>query len=161
MRPEQIAEQILDTSRWPSFRGYGVLPGIREAEYEVRTPEVVGSRFRVTDTDGSSHLEEIVEWEPGRRIGLVMRESSPPLSLLATRFVETWEFDRIGGVTKVVRSFELHARSTLARPFLWLISVLLRKAIARHLRQMRDVRESEKTGQVGLPGPRDDAPGCT
>ena len=65
--PERIAEQILDISRWSGFQGYGVLPGIKAAEFEVRTPEIVGSRIRVIDTDGSSHLEEIVEWEPDRR----------------------------------------------------------------------------------------------
>jgi hypothetical protein len=31
MIPGQIAEQILDISRWSSFRGYAVLPGIGTA----------------------------------------------------------------------------------------------------------------------------------
>ena len=136
--PERIAEQILDLDRWPGFEGYGPLPGIRAAEFEVRTPEVVGSRIRVTDTDGSSHVEEIVEWEPDRRLRLRMGEFSPPLSRLATWFDETWRFERTGEATRVVRSFELHPRSAATRPLLWLISALLRRAIARHLRQMRD-----------------------
>lgn len=118
--PEQIAEQILDPTRWPGFPGYGVLPGIKAAEFEVRTPEVVGTRIRVTDTDGSSHLEEIVEWEPDRRLRLRMGEFSPPLSYLATGFEETWEFRGIGRDTRVVRSFALHARSSITRPLLWL-----------------------------------------
>ena len=134
---DQIAEQILDISRWSSFQGYGVLPGIKAAEFEIRTPEIVGSRIRVTDTDGSSHLEEIVEWEPDRRIRLLMHQFSPPLSRLATGFEETWEFSRIGRDTRVVRSFELHPSCSAARPLLWLISILLKRAIARHLRQMR------------------------
>ena len=57
--PERIAEQILDLGLWPGFRGYGPLPGIRAAEFEARTPEVVGTRIRVMDTDGSVHVEEI------------------------------------------------------------------------------------------------------
>ena len=89
-------QQILDLGLWPSFQGYGPLPGIRAAEYEARTPEVVGTRIRVTDTDGSSHVEEIVEWEPDRRIRLRMGEFSPPLSHLATGFDETFEFERTG-----------------------------------------------------------------
>jgi hypothetical protein len=137
MLPEQIAQQILDTSRWSSFQGYAVLPGIKAAEFEIRTPEIVGSRVRVTNTDGSSHVEEIVEWEPDRRVRLHMREFSPPLSHLATGFEETWEFSPIGRETRVVRSFRLHATSRVTRPLLWLISILLKKAIARHLRQMR------------------------
>jgi hypothetical protein len=41
-------------------------------------------------------------------------------------------------VTRVVRTFELHPKGTATRPMLWLISLLLRKAVARHLRQIRE-----------------------
>lgn len=143
--PKQIAEQILDISQWSGFQGYGVLPGIKDAEFEVKTPEIIGSRIRVIDTDGSSHLEEIVEWEPERRIRLLMHEFSPPLSRLATDFKETWEFSCIGRDTTVVRVFELHARSRVTRPLLWLISILLERAITRHLRQMRDASYGDET----------------
>jgi hypothetical protein len=135
--PERIAEQILDLDRWPEFPGYGVLPGIRAAQFEVRTPEVVGTRIRVTDTDGSRHVEQVVEWEPDRRLRLHMGEFSPPLSSLATGFDETWQFEPTGEGSSVVRSFELHPRSSATRPLLWLISLLLKRAIARHLRQMK------------------------
>lgn len=134
--PEQIAGQILDLAKWPEFTGYGVLPGIKSAEFEVRTPGIVGTRIRVTNTDGSSHVEEIVEWEPSR-LRLEMKDFSPPISRLADRFVETWQFKRIDDSTNVTRSFELHSKSLLTRPLLWLISILLKRAIARHLRQMR------------------------
>ena len=103
----------------------------------MTTPDNVGSRIRVTNTDGSSHLEEIVEWEPDHRIRLAMKEFSAPLSRLATGFEETWEFQRIDGGTVVTRSFRLHARSALARLPLWVISFFLKRAIARHLREMR------------------------
>ena len=131
--PDVIAHQILDLSEWPSFVGYGPLPGVKRAEFEVKRPEIVGTRIRVWNTDGSSHVEEIVEWEPERRLRLHMHEFSPPLSRLATSFYELWEFTRDGGQTLVIRSFELNARSALTRPILCLIAILLRKAIARHL----------------------------
>lgn len=134
--PDEIAEQILDNTNWPDFQGYGPLPGIKSAEFEVRTPDTVGTRIRVQNTDGSSHVEEIVEWEPQRRLRLRMAEFSAPLSWLASGIDETWEFERLGDTTNVVRSFQLHASSTLTRPFLWLISKLLKKAIDRHLSQM-------------------------
>jgi hypothetical protein len=139
LAPEDISHQILDLAKWSEFKGYGVLPGIKAAEFEVRTPGVVGTRFRVTGTDGSSHVEEIVQWEPNRRVRLDMTDFSPPLSRLATRFEEAWEFERLGDTTRVVRSFKLHPKSLLARPLLWLISFLLKRAIARHLSQMRRV----------------------
>ena len=79
MPPEEIARQILDLARWPDFRGYGVLPGIDSAEFEAKTPDVVGSRIRVTNTDGSGHVEEVVSWEPDRRLVLRMGGLAPAI----------------------------------------------------------------------------------
>lgn len=137
LAPEDIARQILDLRKWPDFLGYGPLPGIRGAEFEVQMPGIVGSRIRVTNRDGSSHVEEIVEWQPDQRLRLEMKEFSPPLSRLATRFEETWEFQRVDGGTRVTRSFQLHTKSVLAKLLLRVISFFLKRAIARHLRAMR------------------------
>lgn len=139
LTPAEIAGRILDLANWTDFTGYAVLPGIKAAEFEVRTPGVVGSRIRVTNTDGSSHVEEIVEWQPEHSLRLRMSGFSAPLSRLATEFVESWAFEREGTATRVTRSFEMRPKSAGARPALWLISLLLRRAIARHLRQMRDL----------------------
>ena len=138
LTPNDIAQQILDLARWPEFQGYGPIPGIRAAEFETQTPGIVGTRIRVTNTDGSSHVEEVVEWEPGSRLRLRMHEFTAPLSGLAKEFVETWEFQKTGNETHVTRSFELHPRSIVAWPLLWVISFLLRRAITRHLRQMKN-----------------------
>jgi hypothetical protein len=135
--PEEIARQILDLTKWPDFHGFGPLPGIKVAVFEVQMPGIVGSRIRVTNQDGSSHIEEIVEWQPDHRLRLQMKDFSAPLSRLATEFEETWEFRRTGNGTHVTRSFQLHAKSSLARLFLRVISLFLKRAIARHLREMR------------------------
>ena len=137
LAPVDIARQILDLTKWPDFHGYGPIPSIKIAEFDVQTPGIVGSRIRVTNTDGSQHVEEIVEWQPDHRLQLHMKDFSAPLSRLATRIEETWEFEPIGNETKVTRSFQLHAKSVLARPLLWMISILLKKAVARNLREMR------------------------
>lgn len=137
LAPEDIARHILDLTKWPDFHGFGPIPGIKVAVFDVQTPAVVGSRIRVTNLDGSSHVEEIVEWQPDHRVRLQMKEFSPPLSRLATEFVETWEFQRVEGGTKITRSFQLHAKSLLARLLLGVISFFLKRAIARHLREMR------------------------
>ena len=143
LAPEDIARQILDVTKWPDFHGYGPIPGIKAAEFEVRTPEIVGTRIRVTNTDGSKHVEEIVEWQPDHRLQLHMKGFPAPLSRLATRIEETWEFERVGNETKVTRSFQMHAKSVLALPLLWMISFLLKRAIGRNLREMRT------SGEVG------------
>jgi hypothetical protein len=138
LAPEDIARQILDLTKWPDFDGYGPIPGIKTAVFDVETPIVVGTRIRVTNLDGSSHIEEIVEWQPDRRVRLEFKEFSLPLSRLATTFEETWDFERLDGQTRVRRSFQLHAKSMMARCVLWLISYLLKRAIARHLREMKE-----------------------
>jgi hypothetical protein len=137
LAPEAIAQQILDLTKWPEFHGYGPIPGIKVAEFEVQPPGIVGSRIRVRNRDGSSHVEEIVEWQPDCRLRLHMKEFSAPLSRLATEFEETWEFKRTGDETHVTRSFRLHAKSVLARLVLWVMSFFLKWAIVRHLREMR------------------------
>lgn len=81
--PEEITRRILDLTNWPDFQGYGPIPGIKVAEFEVRTPGIVGSRIRVSNTDGSSHVEEIVEWQPDRRLRMRFQDFSAPLSRLA------------------------------------------------------------------------------
>jgi hypothetical protein len=135
---DEVVHQILGLGNWSDFKGFGLLPGIKVAEFEVRTPEIVGSRIKVTNTDGSSHVEEIVEWQPDCRLTLHMTEFSFPLARFAAGFEEMWHFDRIGNGTRVIRSFKLYAKSAFTRPLLWVISVFLKKAIARHLAQMRD-----------------------
>jgi hypothetical protein len=134
---EAIAQHILDLTKWPDFHGYGPIPGIRVAEFDLRTPGVVGSRIRVTNQDGSSHVEEIIEWQPAHRIRLLMKEFSAPLSRVATGFEETWEFQRTGNATRVIRSFRLHAKSFLTRLLLRVIAFFLQRAIARNLQEMK------------------------
>lgn len=131
LTPQDIAEKILDLSNWPEFRGYWPIPGIKQAEFELRTPEVVGTRIRVVNTDGSRHIEEITIWDPDHHIQMRMTGFSPPLSYLAASFVEDWNFQQDGGRTEVIRSFELNARKTWAILPLRLIAIFLKKAIER------------------------------
>ena len=37
LTPEDIARQILDLTKWPDFHGYGPIPGIKAAEFDVQT----------------------------------------------------------------------------------------------------------------------------
>ena len=137
LAPGDIAAKMLDVSEWANFPGYGPLPGIRSAEFETKTPRIVGSRIRVVNRDGSRHVEEIVEWEPDRRIQMRLFGFSAPLSAVAECFVETWEFEPSPGGTKVVRSFEMFPKSIWAMPALWALAPLLKQAIAKHLELMR------------------------
>jgi hypothetical protein len=133
---EAFFDRILEVERWPSFRGFGPIPGIRSARFRQRTPEGVGSEIEVVNLDGSSHVEEVVEWHPPRALVLRMSGFSPPLAGLASHFVETWSLAPTATGTHVTRRFELFARGWRGRLVLPVVAWLLGRASARHLREM-------------------------
>lgn len=132
----ELTDELLDVSRWSDFTGYGPLPGIDKAQYEVRTAEIVGSRIRVSNSDGSCHVEEIIEWESGRYAKLRLRDFDPPVSCIASHFDETWSFEENADTTLVRRCFEMYPTSRLTRPLLWFIGFFMKKAVQRHLRRL-------------------------
>ncbi|MEZ4681522.1 MAG: SRPBCC family protein [Caldilineaceae bacterium] len=131
-----ICAEIADLARWPEFAGYGPLPGIARAAYERRTADMVDSRIRVHNTDGSTHVEEIYAWAPEVQVAMRLGEFSPPLCHLASHFTEEWGFADEHGATRVTRAFALFPKHAMTRPLLWLIAQFFRRAIARHLVQM-------------------------
>ena len=131
-----IFAEVADTTRWSEFNGYGILPGIESASYAVRTEDMVGSRIQVLNRDGSSHVEEITAWIPAREIAMTLQDFTPPLNLVATHFTEDWHFQVEDEGTRVTRTFQMFPRFVIARPAIWLISLLFRRAIARHLDEM-------------------------
>lgn len=132
--PGAIASTLLDLDQWPSFTGYGPLPGIRSARFLARTPGVVGSRIAVVNTDGSTHTEEILEWDPERAIRLRLGGFSRPLRWFADHFDEAWAIEpHADGTTTVVRTFELHPRGWWGVPVLWVVRPLLRRAVMRSM----------------------------
>ena len=144
-----IAANIADVTRWREFQGYGFLPGIAQAEYEQRSATMVGSCVRVRNTDGSQHREEFLEWNPEQKIVIKLYDFSPPVSSLATHFIEAWDFEARGSVTFARRSFQLFPKRTMTRPLLWLISLIFKPAIVRHLAEM--AAEAKRVGGSTLP----------
>ncbi|MEZ4710144.1 MAG: SRPBCC family protein [Caldilineaceae bacterium] len=131
-----ICAEIADVTRWREFPGYGPLPGIASAAYERRTADMVGSRIRVHNTDGSTHVEEIYGWESGMKVAMRLGEFSPPLCRLASHFTEEWQFVEDNDATLVTRKFALFPKHSVTRPLLWLIGQFFQRAIARHLANM-------------------------
>ena len=129
-----VFDGLVCLEKWKSFRGYGPLPGIREANFLLRNEEITGSIIRVESTDGSVHQERFLEWLPEERVVIELSGFSHPLSVFAVRFVEEWSFIPDGDTSRVRRSVELFPVNEYTRPVLWLISLLLRRAISSHLK---------------------------
>lgn len=133
---QQIRQQLLQVENWSDFKGHGPLPGIQSATFENQTPHVLGSRIRVNNTDGSSHCEEIVRWEP-HAVRLRFQDFSPPLSHLASHFLEDWLLTpQTDNQTLVERSMLLYPKHLAGKLLLWLISHGLRQALDKHLLQL-------------------------
>jgi hypothetical protein len=132
----EICAEILDTERWSEFKGYSILPGIKSAHFEVKTPELVGSRIKVQNNDGSFHVEEIIEWNVANRIALRFQEFNSPLQNLATHFIETWEFRKSPDGTEASRIMTMYPKGLFGWLMLIPISKLMKKAFEKNLRQL-------------------------
>lgn len=131
-----IFDGVADIDSWPSFTGYGPLPGVKQASFVHRTDNMIGSVIQVSNTDESTHREVIREWVPAEIIGLELNQFSPPLARIADSFYETWTFAESPDGTLIHRDMALYPHRSLYRPFLWLISHMLKAALSRHLRQI-------------------------
>lgn len=143
--PAETFAYIVDLTNWPSFRGWGPLPGIVSAELVGGGSHLAaGARVRVTNTDGSIHLEVVEELVVDRRYRVRMELGSPANRLLA-QIDEIVELAPSANGTRIVRSFEVTPRSLWTAPLAWLIAkVFLRRAVLAHdlavARALADVR---------------------
>ncbi|MGM0586859.1 MAG: hypothetical protein ACQETE_00450 [Bacteroidota bacterium] len=120
-----------------NISGIWPLPGIVEATFVKRTQEIAGSIIQVSNTDGSTHQEQIITWDPPKRIDIRFQRFSPPLSYLADHFIERWVVQNGHAETPTLhRSFELVPKHSWTVPPLWLISLLLRRAIKQHTQEI-------------------------
>ena len=124
----EICEEFLDLDRWPAFQGYLLIPGIVSAHFEKQTPAVVGSKIRVHNKDGSSHVEEIIEWDTTSRVAFRFQEFGKPLRFMASHFIETWTFSASAGGTQVIRQMAMYPTGILGRTLLLPISKMMKKA---------------------------------
>jgi hypothetical protein len=128
-----ICLEFLDTDRWSVFEGYFILPGIEKAHFEMRTPALVGSKIKVQNKDGSTHVEEIIHWDVENRIALRFQEFQPPLQNFATHFIEAWEFRKSGDGTDVTRTMTLYPKGWVGWFILVPISFLMKKSFEKNL----------------------------
>jgi hypothetical protein len=133
---QEICIEFLDTEHWSKFEGYSILPGIESARFETKTPGLVGSRIKVQNKDGSSHVEEIIEWDVVNKVTLRFQEFSPPLQHLATHFIETWEFRKSADGTEMSRSMRMFPKGIFGWLMLVPISQLMKKAFEKNALQM-------------------------
>ncbi len=125
---EEICSTLLNLERWPEFEGYSILPGIERAEFETQIPNVVGTRIKVHNKDGSSHVEEIIEWDTSCWVVLKFQDFSPPIKNFATHFIEVWDLKKNNSEVEFRRSMDMHPKGLIGWLVLMPISRLMKKA---------------------------------
>ncbi len=137
---QELCAEFLDIERWSDFKGYSILPGIKSASFEVKTPGLLGSRIRVQNSDGSGHVEEIIAWDVENKIELKFQEFQPPLQKIATHFIETWDFRKASVGTHVTRSMRMYPKGLIGWFALLPISFLMKKAFEKNLNQTSNAK---------------------
>ncbi len=133
----EVSEGIADVDGWDDYDGYGIVPGIEKAVYEKRTDEIKGSTIRVTNSDGSQHREDIIEWIAGKRIIMKIYDFPLPLRTMASHFLEFWDFEENeNGETLITRRFQIFPTNVLTRPLVTQLASVLKKATIAHLDEM-------------------------
>jgi len=136
LSPMDICSIILNTNEWNKFEGYSILPGIEKAEFEKRTDSIVGSRIKVTNRDGSTHIEEIIEWDENRKVAFKFQEFDSPLKNFASHFIEEWYFTVSGAGTTISRIMIMYPKNLYGSILLKPISLLMKKALKKNLAQL-------------------------
>lgn len=130
--PADVFALVVDLSRWSLFRGAGPVPGIVRAQTEDGAPLGLGSRVRVTNTDGSVHHEVVVGFEPGRAYRVRMELTPPASRVLASIEEDLALTPTEDGGTSLVRTFVLKPTSALSSPVAWVASRFLERAVRAH-----------------------------
>ena len=130
--PKEFLEAIFIVENWTSFSGWGPIPGIDTAILDISDDSKIGTTIDVTNKDGSTHRETVVEYVPGERLVMRMDKFSAPLARFASHFLETWDLEKESDSYRLVRSFELYPKNTMGKIVLPIVSIMLKKAVRKH-----------------------------
>ncbi len=123
--PEQTFDPATAAGMLPRILlASGILPGVQSAELEGGGPLRTGSRRRITMSDGSIVVEEILAHDaPRAHRYRWLTKPKQPLPLIIRDAVALWTFDASGPGTRIVWTYTFELTSALAgipgRLFAW------------------------------------------
>lgn len=146
--PEFLFDFTNDAANFSSFVGFGPIPGIRNARYETTGEAAVGSRRRVVKSDGTEHVEKIVELQrPVRHVSRIT-ELSPPFSWLVRYGEDDWRFRPSHAGTLVQRTFTFELTTPLAAIAAYpLLRLFMRSAIHRDFQNIDRLVQRSLSGR--------------
>lgn len=133
MQADEFINEIFVAENWSEFKGYGILPGVKHVEIRDYSKSKVGTKFNVTNTDNSRHIETVVEYIPNKLLVLKFSDFTKPLSNYVSHFIETYKFDRVKNKTHLERTFQMYPLNVSGKIMLYMIKYFMKKAIRKHM----------------------------
>ncbi len=132
-------EEVFDAATDPAglarfFTGYPpLIPAIREATIDGGGAVAAGALRTVHLSDGTAIKERILAHEPGALHRYDMADMNSLQRMLCTNMVSEWRFSDVGGATRVVWRYAIHAKGGPVVPAAWVTARLFRRAMQRCL----------------------------
>jgi hypothetical protein len=118
----QVFARILAADSRRLFTGHGPVAAVTALDQQTGPWDTAGRSRRVTMSDGSTHVEELLYVDPPRAFGFELREAGGPLGWLTDGAHGHWRFDETGPETTRVRwHYVFRARKSVPYPIGWLL----------------------------------------
>ncbi|HMJ11534.1 MAG TPA: SRPBCC family protein [Polyangiaceae bacterium] len=128
------------------LHAWGVLPGVKSAEIEGGGPVRTGSRRRVTMSDGSIVVEEILAHDaPREHRYRWLTKPKQPVPLVIRSAEARWTFEPSGPGTRIVWNYTFELTSSLATVPGRLFALLFERWMGQGLKRLRAVMSGEAT----------------
>jgi hypothetical protein len=116
-------EHIVPIDLASIFKGYGVIPAVRDTQNQTGAWNAVGQTRTVILSDGSSAQEILTEYKHPHYFSYIVHDFSGVLHFLTTSAHGEWWFESNSSrsVTDIRWRYTLNAKSIFAAPILWLI----------------------------------------
>jgi uncharacterized protein YndB with AHSA1/START domain len=132
---ERVFQVFAEDSAFTAFPGSWPIPGISQLVHLSGDGTQAGDRLLMKNSDGTSHEEIVVAYEPGRLMQLKVGPFHSPLSLLVKEGVDQAEFldEANGHGSRLRQSFSFEAKSFFVFPLVWLLGrMCLARAVTKH-----------------------------
>jgi hypothetical protein len=146
--PERAFDLAVADETFPrTLRGYGPIPGLARVETVGGAP-VAGATRRVSMTDDSVIVEELLEHErPRRHRYRWLEPPAPPFSLLVRSAEGDWKFSPAGAGTSIEWTYRFELTSPLVLPLAAPVVWLFRRWMERGLARLRDLAAAAASGE--------------